>query len=258
MVSRRNYAETAAIAPSFERLTVNSSKSKVRNKSRVTGGAVLFASGLALSGCVGVAPTYGTGKPADAQLMEDVTSMFSIAPQKQKNIDYKPRPELVKPGEGAATALPAPQDNIVTASANGAAWPESPEQRRERIRKTATENRDSPDFEPEVAMAASPEGPQSDSSRRGRGLLRATRGTDANMETRPQGNSSQREDFNQRLAQTQQGSSTSRRFLSEPPLDYRQPAESAAKGDVGEDEWKKEQRRKAGYTKKEKRSWWPF
>jgi hypothetical protein len=53
------------------------------------------------------------------------------------------------------------------------------------------------------------------------------------------------------LPSPQQGSPTNRRYLSEPPLDYRQPAETAAKNDVGEDEWKKDKRRKAGYVKKD-------
>jgi len=195
-----------------------------------------------------MAPTYGTGKAADAQLAEDVSSMFSIKPKKQAQIDYKPRPELVKPAEGAVAALPAPQDNIVTASADGA-WPESPEQRLARIRKTATENQDNIAFEPEVAMAMDN---QSSAARQGAG-----RG-DHNLNGSMVSTAKQREEFNRRLAMSQQGSATKRRFLSEPPLEYREPAATAATNDVGEDEWKKQQRRKAGYTKKEKRSWWPF
>jgi hypothetical protein len=228
---------------------VNASKSKVRNLTRVAGGAVVVVSGLAVSGCVGMAPTYGTGKAADAQLMEDVTSMFSLAPQKREQINYSPRPDLVKPAEGQVAALPAPQDNIVTASSAGA-WPESPEQRRARIRKTATENRDNLDFEPEVAMSTD--------GRSARAGVRATRGDDVKLDGSSQTVSGQREEFNRRLAQSTQGSPTNRRYLSEPPLEYRQPAETAAKNDVGEDEWKKDKRRKAGYVKKEKRSWWPW
>lgn len=252
MVTRLQYAETVATAPCFERLTVKSSKSEVRNLARVAGGAVLLVSGLAVSGCVGMAPTYGTGKHADEQLMEDVTSMFSIAPQKREQIDYKPRPELVKPAEGtAAAALPAPQDNIVTASADGSAWPESPEQRRARIRKTATENQDNINFEPEVAVSST------DRPSRG-GTVRATRGDDVNLDGSSVSTQKQREDFNRRLAQNNQGSPTNRRYLSEPPLEYRQPADTAKQDDVGEDEWKKDKRRKAGYVKKEKSSWWPW
>lgn len=210
---------------------------------RISAGAIVAASAVALSGCVGMAPTYGTGKAADTQLMEDVSSMFSLAPKKKEQIDYKPRPELVKPAK--ADALPAPQDNITTASAG--AWPESPEARLTRIRAEATANRDNLDFQPEVELDVKP----------ARQTIRATRGDDVNMDGSTKSIESQRKDFNQRLAMNRQGSPTERRYLSEPPLEYRQPAATATTDDVGEDEWKKERRRKAGHTKKGS-SWWPF
>lgn len=210
---------------------------------RISAGAIVAASAVALSGCVGMAPTYGTGKAADTQLMEDVSSMFSLAPKKKEQIDYKPRPELVKPAK--ADALPAPQDNITTASAG--AWPESPEARLTRIRAEATANRDNLDFQPEVELDVKP----------ARQTIRATRGDDVNMDGSTKSIELQRKDFNQRLAMNRQGSPTERRYLSEPPLEYRQPAATATTDDVGEDEWKKERRRKAGHTKKGS-SWWPF
>jgi hypothetical protein len=211
---------------------------------RVSAAAIVAASAMALSGCVGMAPTYGTGKPADTQLMEDVSSMFSLTPKKKEQIDYKPRPELVKPAK--ADALPAPQDNITTASAG--AWPESPEARLKRIRDDATANRDDPNFQPEVEL---------DTTNRGRKGVRSTRGDDINADGSSISIASQRKEFNERLAMTRQGSPTERRYLSEPPIEYRQPAATAPVDDVGEDEWKKDRRRKAGHTKKSS-SWWPF
>ncbi|MDR0252734.1 MAG: hypothetical protein LBI75_06070, partial [Brucellaceae bacterium] len=44
------------------------------------------------------------------------------------------------------------------------------------------------------------------------------------------------------------GSATQRKYLSEPPVSYRQPANTATVGDLGEDEAKKERRRKAEAT----------
>ncbi|MDT9170813.1 hypothetical protein RSW14_24745, partial [Escherichia coli] len=81
------------------------------------------------------APTYGTDKTATTQLAGDITNILSLKP-KTNSIDYKPRPELVKPKTGQVAALPAPQDNIVTTAS--ADWPESPEARRARIRDDAT------------------------------------------------------------------------------------------------------------------------
>ncbi len=206
---------------------------------RISAGAFVAISAVALSGCMGMAPTYGTGKPADTQLIEDVTGMFSLAPEKKAQIDYKPRPELVKPADPKNAALPAPQDNIVTASAGGA-WPESPEARLARIRADATAKRDELGFEPEVDMPIE----------KNRRMLRATRGDDVNMDGSTVSIEKQRKEFNERLAMNKQGSPTERRYLSEPPLEYRAPAATAPTDDVGEDEWKKEKRRKAGHTKK--------
>ena len=53
------------------------------------------------------------------------------------------------------------------------------------------------------------------------------------------------EEFQQALAASNQGSPTVRRTLSEPPLEYRQPAETAPTGELGEDEFKKQRRLKA-------------
>lgn len=219
-------------------MTVDINRSGTR-----TLGVLVALSGFALSGCVGMAPTYGTGKASDVQLLEDVSSMFSIAPKPAPQIDYKPRPELVKPG--SKDVLPAPQDSIVTASAG--AWPESPEMRRARIRADATANRDNSGFQPEVAMPIKPASQ----------TVRRTKGDDVNLDGTPVSTSAQRAEFNRRLAANNQGSPTQRRYLSEPPLDYRTPAETAAVGDVGEDEWKKD-RRRMGTKKSGWRDLWPF
>ena len=87
-------------------------------------------SGIALSGCMG-SPTYGTDKTAATQLADDLTGAISIAPKRNSKIDYKPRPELVKPGPGAegsaATAAGQHRDGERRMA-------QSPEQRRARLR----------------------------------------------------------------------------------------------------------------------------
>ncbi len=219
-----------------------------RGTRKALAGAVVAASAMALSGCVGMAPTYGTGKAAETKLMEDVSGMFSLSTNKKREqIDYKPRPELVKPADDKV--LPAPQDDIKTASAGGA-WPESPEARLARVRADATAKRDDLGFEPEVDLPIE----------KNRRMVRATRGDDVNLDGTSVSVEKQRKEFNERLAMSQQGSATDRRYLSEPPVEYRQPAATAATDDVGEDEWKKEKRRKAGHTKKGSgwSSWLPW
>ena len=182
---------------------------------------VLAASGLALSGCVS-SPTYGTGKSSSAQLAEDVTNIISIAPKPKEKIDYAPRPELVRPAAGAA--LPAPQDSAKTVAA--ANWPESPEQRRARLKAEATAAQDDPLFVPTIKNDGYgvKEGPLTPAEQQAR--FRAARKANT------------------------AGSPNTRAFLSEPPLEYRAPADTAAVGEIGEDELKKEKRLKREAQKK--------
>ena len=208
----------------------------------------LLVSGLGLAGCMS-GPTYGTGKGAHEQLLEDVTGILDVGPKQSEAIEYKPRPELVRPASTAQ--LPPPQDSIATAS--NPAWPESPEQRRKRIRDRATANRDEAGFVPEVAPpTVSAANDDRMHSAGGRGGFQ---GGGNDMSTMSAGK--QREEFNRRLAVSKQGSPTTRRYLSEPPLAYRQPVGTAPVDDVGEDEWKKEQRLKREARKKSgrKTSW---
>lgn len=214
----------------------------VRSGLKLSGLTAMAGAGLLVSGCMG-GPTYGTGVSSNKQLVTDVSSMLSLAPKERRKIDYNPRPELVKPGQAelAENALPPPQQAV--ASADNPQWPESPEQRRARIRATATDNQDNAFYDPEVAgeggvARVQATGPQRSHRADEYGVVSVT---DLNK---------RREGFNKRLAENNQGSPTSRRYLSEPPLDYRQPADGAPQNDIGEDEWKKEKRLKAEARKK--------
>ena len=117
-----------------------------RTYARVALLAPLVVSGLALSGCMG-SPTYVTDKTAGEQLAGDLSSAFSFAPKRGEKIDYKPRPELVKPAPGQKENLPPPQESIETASAD---WPESPEARRARLRADATAHQDDPAYQSQI------------------------------------------------------------------------------------------------------------
>lgn len=214
--------------------------------------APLVVSSALLAGCMS-SPTYGTGKTSNEQLFDDVTGMLSMAPKNGgERIDYKPRGELVRPAKGA-NALPSPQDSAI-ASASGSAWPESPEQRRKRLRDEATANQSNPFYDsPIVADSVADSSARRDPITGG-----SARGTSApNFETQALSPKQQREAFKRRLAEQQQGSPQTRRFLSEPPLVYREAAATAPVGDPGEDEWKKERR-----IKRQGRSglmdWLPF
>jgi hypothetical protein len=194
--------------------------------------ACALAALMAVTGCVS-SPTYGTGKSANAQLAEDVTGAFSLKPKSGPKIAYQPRPELVKT---AATDLPAPQERAVK---QPGVWPESPEEKRARLRAEATAGRSDPNFEPSIVndLGGSVEpttinpNPNDDRDARKRLVVDAKAVKQASVLNKV-------------------GSPTTRKTLSEPPIDYRQPVESATYGDLGEDEAKKERRLRAEAKKK--------
>lgn len=207
--------------------------------------APLLVSGLLVSGCMS-SPTYGTGVSSNEQLATDLSSMFSMKP-KRTTAEYAPRPELVKPAK-ATTELPAPQESVVTADAGQ--WPESPEQRRARLRAEATENQDNPRWQSDIVNDV---GVTSTTSK-------AKVGTSARAMESGVAKAGEAENLNalgakarQAKAVSMQGSPTVRRTLSEPPLDYRQPAETAPTDDLGESEFQKQRRLKA--EAKGKKSW---
>ena len=90
---------------------------------------------------------------------------------------------------------------------------ESPEQRRARIRAEATANQDNPFFRPRVVTTARPE--VEDFS---------------NLTPEQQ---SQR--VREQIA-IKKGAYDGRRYLSDPPVEYKQPIGTAAVGELGEDE----------------------
>ena len=210
--------------------------------------APLVVSGLLVSGCMGW-PTYGTGMSANEQLASDVSNMFSLKPQGPSSAEYAPRPELVKPAK-STTELPPPQESITTAGASQ--WPESPEQRRARIRADATENRDKRGWEPEVINDLNVEQPKVQTKPGG-----SSRYTESGVAPigEQQDLNKQGEEFKRRLALSNEGSPTVRRTLTEPPLEYRQPAATAPTDELGEDEYKKQRRLKAEAKKAGGSSW---
>lgn len=217
---------------------------KTEYRACVTMGA-LIAAGLTLSGCLG--PTYGTDKSSTAQLIDDLGNIASIGKNKKgAGIEYKPRPEIVKPAQTAT--LPVPQQSVAE---NNPAWVESPEATRARLVAEA---------DAKGALYSSPlakhVGSSDGSSAPPSG--RAGDGPPSPLETLK---SQKQRDAYQQARKIQQGAySDRRRYLSDPPLAYRKPAETAPVGELGEPERAKERRLKAEAKKAGtgKRSWWPW
>jgi hypothetical protein len=210
--------------------------------------APLVASGLALSGCMS-SPTYGTNKTAGEQLAGDLTGAFSFAPKRKEQIDYKPRPTLVKPAPGQKDALPAPQDSIETASAE---WPESPEQRRARLRADATAHQNDPAYQSEIVDDV-----QTDPASVKKAM--AESGSSHPPAWTPADSAKGRAaEIQRRLADSKQGDPNTRKYLSEPPVQYRVAAGTAPQNELGEDEYKKERRLKKEAEGKKGSGWFDW
>lgn len=213
-----------------------------RTSVRVALLAPLVASGLALSGCMG-SPTYGTDKTAGEQLAGDLSGAFSISPKRKQQIDYKPRPELVKPAPGQKEALPAPQESIETASTD---WPESPEQRRARLRADATAHQDDPSYQSQIVDDVQTDPASVKKALADSASSHPPRWSPADSDK------GRAAEIQRRTAEGKQGDPTTRKYLSEPPLAYRAAADTAPQGELGEDEYKKERRLKKEAAAKSK------
>jgi hypothetical protein len=184
------------------------------------GAAGLLAATAALSGCMG--PTYGTDKPAMAQLGDDLGAAVAIGGGKDDSkakIRYNPRPTLVvaKQDESGNAVLPAPEQSLANRE-NNPNWVESPEETRARLRKEAEDNKLNQNYRSPLLAGNGQAGQMTETQK-----WEAFRAAKANAETT---------DVTAR-----------RRSLSDPPAQYRS-ADAAALTDLGEPETKKEARRK--------------
>jgi hypothetical protein len=197
--------------------------------------AGILAATVALSGCMG--PTYGTDKPAMAQLGDDLGAAVALGSTRDEDkakIRYNPRPSLVVAGQQNAASLPAPQQSLANRE-NNPNWVESPEETRARLRQEAEDNEKNQNY---------------------RSPLLTGRGQAGQMTE-----SEKWEAFRQAKQNAENTDVTARRrSLSEPPAQYRS-ADAGALADLGEPESKKEARRKkeAQAASTGGSSWWkPF
>lgn len=197
------------------------------------GVAGIVLSCIGLTGCLG-SPTYGTDKTAMEQLADDLGNAVAIGsnPNKNAGTKYNPRPQLVMPPKNQEVALAAPQQSL--AGKENPEWLETPEETRERLRQEAEENKNNPGY---------------------RSPLLAGYGTAGTM------TETQKWEAFREARKIQQGAYLDqRRFLADPPTQYRAVSDAATLDDLGEPELKKEkERKKAAKAAKQGSSWWmPF
>jgi hypothetical protein len=200
---------------------VRSIRMKLRTDTAVAG-AVLAAS-LALSGCIG-GTTYGTGVSQGKQTVDDVYNMFTLK-RNQQNIDYTPRADLIVPEN--SEELPEPLDSASATS--NPAWPESPEQRIARIRSQAGEiDERSGEYSIEEQLRAK-EGIAIET--RTKKFVVGQTDRDGNpLLFNGEENKQNRKEVLERKAELAPTTGVQRRFLTDPPIQYRIPAETAPSG----------------------------
>ena len=232
----------------------------VRNKRMAdTGKSVLAAAAvlgmaLALSGCVG-GTTYGTGVSHERQTLEDMYNILRIN-RPTKRIAYESRPELIVPEN--RTVLPEPTD---TAAINDPDWPESPEQRIARLRSQAPEPDERSGNLPTEYLTSEKEGLR---VAREDGLARRfvpgkTDRDGYTLDTREHIDATRKEALRRRAELNRQtGTSTqggpTRRYLTEPPSEYREPFATAASGEEAYSPEELEARREAEKKAKREKS----
>ncbi len=204
---------------------------------------VLGGAAFALTGCVG-GTTYGTGVTQEAQLLKDLEGMISFGSKRtKKNIDHSARPNLVMPSKTAT--LPAPLDQ--ESSSSNANWPESPEQRIARVRDEA-----------ELADPRSGEISVLELKRKKIGM-RYVKPSSNVVDVDRDGHSaitSLRDGTHKKAKMLRKKYAYSngprRKYLTEPPVEYRTPISTAPIGDLGVSEAEKEKRAaKAAKLKKQ-------
>ena len=197
--------------------------------------AGVLLAGSILSGCVG-GTTYGTGVSQEKQTIEDLSNILTFR-KKRNNIDYQSRPDLVVPDQ---KVLVEPQQE--GASSSQADWPETPEERLAGIRQKADAASES--TAAENNFARSQKSFRSVTSTNS-GAVNAPIGQGIpNVTCDPQGISADlrrctgAEISNAVRAQRAEIRSVgktgySRRYLTEPPIEYRTPSNAAPIGDEG-------------------------
>ena len=204
-----------------------------------------------LAGCSG--NTYGTGVTAEKQLVDDIGNMITLdMAREKKKIAYDSRPNLVKPPEVAQ--LPAPAEKV---QAESAYFPEDPEIKRQRLLADLEEARASGrsvELSPELQQLR-----QASLTRSKVDINRKKLNNDEDSyECIPCEVEARKEEdkkiLERRTKERLQAATKRRRYLTEPPSEYQAPAETAAVGELGENELSEAQLDKLKRSKNEK-SW---
>ena len=186
---------------------------------RLWPGGFAAAAALFLAACTGT--TYGTGTSPGSQTLRDIAGIAALGAEDREPIDYSARSPIVRP---PVAGLPPPADETTVVGTTD--WPDDPDQRLARIRAARAD--DDP-FDDDVASAPTP-----DPGFRlpGRRPVAPPVNPD-DIATRPRDLDAEAEQMRQVRAAlgeynlVDENGVPVRRFLTEPPAEYRVPDPSA-------------------------------
>lgn len=172
--------------------------------------------------------TYGTGTSAAKQTIQDVTGILSFGKKKGEDIAYEPRPPIVEPP--AATLPPPGSDPSAVVAGN---WPVDPDEERKRIDNLVKERREAGQSLKFTVPEEEPTGPvvvsateRSDDDRRSMSPEKAMRIRDTVRGKGPSGEDQRKLFADAKLARIgsfDENGNPVRRYLTEPPAEYREP-----------------------------------
>ncbi|MEM7068606.1 MAG: hypothetical protein AAF478_06950 [Pseudomonadota bacterium] len=187
---------------------------------------------IVLAGCSSSSTTYGTGSSHEEDTMKSLVNLLAVSPEDQQKIDYSARPDLVMPAN--KQALPAPSDSQTGQDAN---WPVSPEQRIAAVQEAAPEANWRDGSIPLEYQLSEKEGIRKSASgtyRNRRASARQGGGEQLLEEIKSEANGNGASaEARKRREQLAYSTGVKRKFLTEPPSEYRQPSVNAEAGDLG-------------------------
>ena len=185
---------------------------------------------ISVSACVG-GTTYGTGVSHEEQTVNSLKNILSLKSSKDHQINYSARPDLVMPADTAS--LPQPAEEVVGVETEESNWIETPEERIAQIQSEAEQPHYRSGQIPVQELLRKKDGIKVSNNGRiyknpdkdGNSFIDAVRddanGVSAGTSVRKQ---------RQELAYS---TGIKRKYLTEPPVEYRTPAATAVAGDLG-------------------------
>ncbi len=178
-----------------------------------------------LAACSGT--TYGTGVSPEAQTMTDLMGIASLSGNKSAPIDYRPRGNIVAPPNTATLPPPGSATTTVASAETDPNWPKDPdlEARQRKAAKDASFGQPSPNF-------VLPAGQTSIGNAQ-------TGANNYDAQRRAEGKQAWLDMHKSKAGSLDANGNPVRKYLTEPPVAYREPDPNAPMSDPPKAKMKK-------------------